>query len=351
SDDIIIGKYDKLYSKILNEERTLLVSLPDGYEGSLGKYPVLFLLDGNVSALSEMYSISRSIGYSSLPPMIIVAIQNTDRNRDMIPGPEKEGAVKFLKFLSDELIPYIEENYRAINYRIIYGASNAGLFVVYSLLEKQDAFSAFLTSSPTIIWAHDYMVDKVKKLSVAPGVMDKFLYIIYADNEWPKVRDTLNTFIPRLESLKHKGLQLQSNFLPDEGHVPVNSLFKGLMSLFEGYEYPDEKRRNEGLDSLKFYYDRFSKNIGYKVKYPFMALMGLGQGLLFANKSDEAIEVFKLFSQNYPEDIYGDIMLAIAYYKNDNMELSKKYFLKAKKNKQLEIPPFPEWSEMETKFK
>ncbi|MFC2132792.1 alpha/beta hydrolase-fold protein, partial [Bacteroidota bacterium] len=77
SDDIIIGKYDKLYSKILNEERTLLVSLPDGYEGSLGKYPVLFLLDGNVSALSEMYSISRSIGYSSLPPMIIVAIQNT----------------------------------------------------------------------------------------------------------------------------------------------------------------------------------------------------------------------------------------------------------------------------------
>ena len=31
-DDIIIGKYDKIHSEILNEDRLLLINLPEGYE-------------------------------------------------------------------------------------------------------------------------------------------------------------------------------------------------------------------------------------------------------------------------------------------------------------------------------
>lgn len=39
-DDIIIGKYKKIFSKVLKEERTILVHLPEGYEKSKHKYPV-----------------------------------------------------------------------------------------------------------------------------------------------------------------------------------------------------------------------------------------------------------------------------------------------------------------------
>ena len=47
NDDITIGTYRILHSKILNEDCTLLISLPRGYEGSELNYPVVYLLYGD----------------------------------------------------------------------------------------------------------------------------------------------------------------------------------------------------------------------------------------------------------------------------------------------------------------
>lgn len=349
---IIIGKYDKLFSKILDEERILLINLPEGYEESEETYPVLYALDGDVSVLSEIYHITRNIGFHNLAPMIIAAIKNTSRNRDMLPDLETGGSDRFLKFFSEELIPYVEENYRANHFSILYGASNAGVFVIYALLKDPKVFSAYLASSPTLIWSRDYMIDTIHQVINEHSAINRFLYIIYGDKEWKEVRDELNSYIPRLESLKSKGLMLKIEYHPESGHVPLNSLYFGLRSLFDGYQYPDEKRRSEGLDSLKTYYEQFSNKIGYKVKYPFSALNGVGQSLLFRQKkTKEAIQVFELLKENYPWEGSCDIMLAVAYFKDNNLELAEKYYHSALEHEGVEIPPFPEWEEMKKLFK
>ena len=46
-DDIIIGKYDKIHSEILNEDRLLLINLPEGYEKNKIDYPVAYLFYGD----------------------------------------------------------------------------------------------------------------------------------------------------------------------------------------------------------------------------------------------------------------------------------------------------------------
>ena len=345
-DDVIIGEYDNLHSKVLNEERTLLISLPKGYEYTQERYPVIYVLDGDVTSHAQTFSTVNNLNWSSIPRMIIVSIKNTNRNRDMLGESHK-----FLQFITEELFPYIEKKYRTNNGRILYGESNSGVFVLTSLLENPDNFSTYIASSPTVIWRYDYMVDKVKEVSATQIEMNKSLYIIYGDNEWPKVRDTLHVYIPMLEALKSNGLKIQTKFVSDGKHVPIGSLYYGLKCIFEEYEYPDEKRRQEGLDSLKTYYERFSKKVGYKVKYPYMAISGLGQRLLYQDSVEEAIEVFEVLRQDFPEDKYVDIFLAIAYYKDKNMEQAKKYYLKAKENKELETPPFAEWEEMRKKFK
>ena len=65
------------------------------------------------------------------PEMIIVAIENTNRNRDMMPvvakdypGPSRAEA--FLGFLEKELIPDIEKTYRTTQPRILLGKSLSG---------------------------------------------------------------------------------------------------------------------------------------------------------------------------------------------------------------------------------
>jgi len=41
------GHSEKVFSKIFNEERTLLIKLPEGYENAKNvQYPVLYTLDG-----------------------------------------------------------------------------------------------------------------------------------------------------------------------------------------------------------------------------------------------------------------------------------------------------------------
>jgi len=46
-DEIVIGKYRTIDSKVLSEQRRILVNLPVGYETSDVKYPVVFHLYGD----------------------------------------------------------------------------------------------------------------------------------------------------------------------------------------------------------------------------------------------------------------------------------------------------------------
>ena len=105
SDDIMIGKTLRIQSKILNEERTIVVNLPRGYENGHNSYPVLYFLDADWEDLFP--TVVASSGYlnefGSIPKMIVVGICNTDRTRDMTPVKIEDeqtsgGAAFFLKF-------------------------------------------------------------------------------------------------------------------------------------------------------------------------------------------------------------------------------------------------------------
>jgi enterochelin esterase-like enzyme len=81
-----------------------------------------------------------------MPEALVVAITNTDRNRDM-PVPQsygKGGEENFLTFLADELIPEVKRRYRTVELRILLGHSQGGLFAIYALANKPAAFQWYL---------------------------------------------------------------------------------------------------------------------------------------------------------------------------------------------------------------
>ena len=84
NDAITIGKYRNLHSKILNEDRTLLISLPRGYEGAKISFPVVYLLYGDQvkGYFAEAVHILDALRESSeIPQMILVGVANTERYR------------------------------------------------------------------------------------------------------------------------------------------------------------------------------------------------------------------------------------------------------------------------------
>ena len=81
-----LGVARTLHSTLLNEDRRVLVHLPTSYDTSGRSYPVLYLLDGTPAFLLEMIAITNRLrNDGNAPEMIIVAIENSDRNRDMMP--------------------------------------------------------------------------------------------------------------------------------------------------------------------------------------------------------------------------------------------------------------------------
>jgi predicted alpha/beta superfamily hydrolase len=152
--NVKLGFADTIQSSILKEKRKIIIRLPDDYDTSKKTYPVLYLLDGNSNGLLETVSAMNKLELDeNIPKMIVIAIGNTDRDRDMMPLSTKQytvpvaGAEQFLAFIGDELIPQIEKKYRSNQQRILCGKSLSGLFTLYALLTRPQLFGSYIGRS------------------------------------------------------------------------------------------------------------------------------------------------------------------------------------------------------------
>ncbi len=230
-----LGERHRVYSEALGETREFIVGLPEGYHGSSGVYPVLYLLDADFTPF-HVHNVAtvRLMSYvEAIPEVITVGVLNTDRDRDMLPAavPEKKssgGADVFLRFMAEELIPTVNAGYRSSNYNLLFGASNAGLFCLYALLKRPDVFDGVVSSSPMIGWCSDYIHGLAAERFKGPESIVTKLYMIYGRQDYGRVVDYVPGFSEYLRLNAPEGLRWEVKTVENEGHVPYSSLFDGL---------------------------------------------------------------------------------------------------------------------------
>ncbi len=102
-----------LNSKVLGEERVILVRTPEDYGTNGQRYPVLYLTDAGQQMNHTISTVEFLARNGRIPEMIVVGITNTDRTRDLTPTngtlrnpggqpqrfPTAGGADRFLKFI------------------------------------------------------------------------------------------------------------------------------------------------------------------------------------------------------------------------------------------------------------
>ncbi|OJJ23934.1 hypothetical protein BKI52_06175 [marine bacterium AO1-C] len=258
SSDIVVGKNYQLASKILKENRTIQVYLPVSYHTTSRKYPVLYILDG------QRY-FYQGIGYQKTlqiqdktPHFIVVGIKTHKRKRRTL---YYEKAAQFIGFLKQELIPYIEQNYRISNERIYFGWEMAGGLATQIFAEHPDLFDAFFVASPThITKARTQAVEKL--LQQKPN-LSKFLYLTLASEEnWMK--PSLEKFTKALSATK--SIEWHYKTYPEEHHysTPTRTMHEGLFRYFKDYNplrfytLADLKKFG-GLEEVSKYYQKRGK--------------------------------------------------------------------------------------------
>lgn len=328
---ITIGETFTFQSNVLGEERIILLSLPKGYDQSQSKYPVLYLLDGE----SHFYHLTGLIHFLSIqgrmPQVILVAIQNTDRNRDFTPIEDETfktsgGGKKFISFLREELMPYIEKNYRTAPFTILAGHSLCGMFTVYTLLDSPDLFNAYIAIAPYLAYKDNYIKTLAESTFGKMTALNKFLYISVGEED--EEREHVKTFKQLLKNKAPDGLEWNIKFFDEEDHgsVPHVSVYYGLKSFFPHWKI-NTKILDGGVDAIKKHYQMLSKRYGYTIPIPEGTINYLGYVLL-QRKEDitGAIEAFQFNVELYPDSANVYDSLGEGLEANEQYELALKNY-------------------------
>jgi predicted alpha/beta superfamily hydrolase len=175
----------QLRSQIFRNTRVVRVWLPPDYDTSgATRYPVLYLNDGQnlfdpATAFAGVdwgvgITAQRLIGAGIVPPIIIVGIDNTGKNRvrEYIPYRSLEPRVfgpqgkRYPEFLLREVMPLIEKYYsvgKGPEHMGLGGSSLGGLITLYSQLASPGIFGRLLIESPSLWVANRKILDECRK--------------------------------------------------------------------------------------------------------------------------------------------------------------------------------------------
>jgi predicted alpha/beta superfamily hydrolase len=331
-DSVTIGKYRKITSRVLGGEVTYLEHLPDGYEKSGERYPVVFSMNGqNISQFANDAATLDNLAGDRIPDMILIGISNTGVAGTYWSCPGDSGEVKggdtFSAFLKDELIPEIRKNYRTNGYQVLAGQSNTGLFVMYNFLFYPGVFNAYVIASPMFGWCPDFFLNKTRSfLKDNPGIKKK-LYISYGDLDYVQVSNHMNDY---KEALKQSPVRLEwkVEMIENTGHVPFSTLNNALLFFFSGCTMNAE-RRKLGVPEIKSHFEALSKEYGFTVNPKPGVLLDMAFDLGDAQKNDQAIGIMEYLIGLYPDSEVNYYCFGRLLQKSGDVESAKVNYNKA----------------------
>jgi predicted alpha/beta superfamily hydrolase len=245
-----IGEIVEIDSHILGEKRVLNIYLPEGYtKDSSTTYPVIYLLDGSVN--EDFIHIVGLVQFFDLqmvmPKTIVVGIANVDRKRDFtFPTSNQElkdkypttgGSEKFINFIEKELQPFISQNYRTNETKILIGQSLGGLVATEILLKNAPLFSHYIIISPSLWWDDESLLKNAPTLFAQQNNMPKYVYVSVG-SEGSIMEKGAKRIARVLQNGGKNGLKVDFVFLPKENHATIlhESVYQAFKIL---YPYKD----------------------------------------------------------------------------------------------------------------
>ena len=309
-------EYIHYYSKSLGGTNNAVVYLPPNYMMDMQKkYPVFYLISGTTDTEEVYYKVGR-VNYildnlladKAAKEMIIVLPYGNPNKLKLpeapttVPGATTKersealanamrfGEDVFSKDLINDLMPYIEKNYRTINnrdHRAIGGFSRGGNQALFNGLSNLDKFSYLCSyssfTSMDIPQVYDNAADTNKKIHLFwLGVgTDDFLY--------GNARDYM-------EFLDKKGIRSVKEYTNDKyGHTWKNAkyfLYKTLPLLFDKKAAEDAMKEAQPAPAATGKEQQFTPGVMARLfPKPIISPEYTEQGIIFRFKAPEAQKV------------------------------------------------------------
>ena len=238
--------YKRVNSEIVGRPYHIFIMLPDEYEqASIKKYPTIYILDGGgLFPLLTAYYRYLKFG-NEVPDVIIIGIsygsdnfergnyRSTDFTAKSSERKHWGGAEKFQHFLSAELMPYVEKNYRSDSQRrVIFGQSIGGQFVLYTAQTRPELFWGHVASNPALHRNLSFFLEKHTKPNSATKTSKVF--VASASNDDPSFLEPRVKWIEHWSDREDRPWHLKVETLDGHSHMsaPPAAFRQGITWLF-----------------------------------------------------------------------------------------------------------------------
>jgi len=351
----------KVESKSLKETRTIKVALPFGYEYSIKSYPIIVVLDNQLLFSTTTALVNQLSSTSRMPESIVVTIVEGNKHRSYY-SPNLYDNIKnrnygygnhqdeLTQFLSDELLPKLENKYRVADFRTLIGFSPSSVYTLHTFSKNQDLFHAYIALASGNIIGDGYikgetLIDDIEESFTKNDSRKRFIYIVSGGKDLedqPDIDDNINNFNQSLSKLDSNKFKAKAEIIQGEGHTDV--ALPGLISAFD-FIFPKEKwivnyqglivKPGNAKENIDKFYSKLSIEYGIRF-YPSMdriysmsCIKNIGSSLLRQKRVDEAIELYQYWTELYPKSHFAYSYLGRAQRVKNDFKAAKKSYEKA----------------------
>ncbi len=319
-------------SKILKEDRKISIYKPEIFPEYIEAVPpIIYVLDGE-AYINFFASFVNMVceRFVQMPPIIVVSIENfvdgnfSGRERDFTPLISEDssqakntgGADNFLHFIREEVMPFVEKDYKKTPFRVVTGHSRSSFLVLHAFLQYPTLFNAYLASDPAIGMNHDAYLRIADSIIKTSNERNNTLFLNAGMDAWAQ------SYAGKIDSLlqdkKLKGLSHKYMIYPKETHLTVF-----LKAYYDGFRFifnmnpPDIGKKPRDITDKLFedHYNRLSMIFGYSIKPPEDIINDYG--FRFLKDWDDqlkALEFFKGNVESHPKssnayNSYGEALL------------------------------------------
>lgn len=318
-------KYETIESSKLGETRELKIQLPRGYNTNEDKsYPIFIVFDGDYLFEAVAGNVDYYSYWEDMPEAIVVGINQFDsRYEDCMYSEQNslpiETGTAFFEFIGMELIPYIENKYRTVNFRVAVGHGETANYINYFLLKSQPLFQGYIVISPELA---PNMIDYI------PNVLAKinsktFYYLANTNNDVKSIKKMTNVLNADVSNVENESLYYDFDSFEEPSHysLPTHAIPNAIEGFFKVFQPISKKEFKETILELEI-----SPVVYLQEKYQTINdLFGINKQILIndfkaisaAIEKNESFEYYeglgKMARKSYPETLLGSYYLARFY--------------------------------------
>ncbi|MEI5639281.1 MULTISPECIES: alpha/beta hydrolase-fold protein [unclassified Pseudoalteromonas] len=297
-----LGQHFTIESTHLKQSRKIVVSVPEYYDSEPHQhYPVLYVTD----AAAQFDHLSSTINYiaGTVSPMIVVGIYQQDRRDEMMAFDQqsqpRQKSQRFLKFITDEVKPFIKEKFRTVDHSLLAGHSIGGAFTLHAYLTQPQEFDVFLALSPSLAWGNEQMLELLPAHLNRSGQPTLHVYF-EGITPFPTPAKSYKALSAMFANAKEQN-KLAIELRNDEDHISIThyGVYTSLKAIYhDWFLYIPEIVKNK--TAFTSHFSNLSQRLGFNVKPSEYYIRGLVGAMLDQNQIDTAQYIASEAVKLYP---------------------------------------------------